>query len=249
VARPAKKNTQKESPLKPFYLVLGLIAVAGVGILMYQTLGRGTAATAPVEVDIDPAELARVQGISMGDPDAPVVIYEFADFQCPGCGQFASLTKPLIEERLVDTGLARFVFYDFPLNSFPHSFLAARAARCANDQGRFWDYHDMIFARQVTLASVSNAAGFFIDLADELGLEGGDFEECLRSDRFAEEVTRSMQLGQSLGVQQTPTLFVNMRRLSGIPPFSELEALVLREAGVASPEPAAAAPDTAASSQ
>lgn len=231
------------SPLTPFYVILGLVAVVGAGILLFQVFGQEEPATEPIEVAIDPAELQRVQGISIGEEDAPVVIYEFADFQCPGCGQFASFVTPLIKERLVEPGLVRYVYYDFPLAMHPHAFLAARAARCANEQGRFWEYHDILYARQPTWAAQTNATGTFVELAGEVGLDEAEFEACLRSDRYAEEVTRSLRLGESLGVTGTPTIFVNGRRLPNIPSFSRLEEIVRSEAGMTG---GGAAADTAA---
>lgn len=225
----------QKSPLSPFYAVLGAIAVLGVGLILYQVFAvGGSAATEPVEVEIDQAELAQVEGISIGDPDAPVVIYEFADFQCPACGQYAALYAPTIKQRLVDTGLVRYVHYDYPLTQIhPNAFLAARAGRCANDQGGFWQFHDLVYARQMRWASMGDPTGFFVDVAEEIGIDEGEFAACLRSDSHAEEITRSMRLGESMGVPGTPTLFVNMRRLQGIPEFAELEALVRSEAGMA----------------
>lgn len=241
-----KPAAPQRSPLTPFYLVLAVVALAGAGALLYQILGDGggDAATAPVPVEIDPAELSRVQGIAMGEETAPVVIYEFADFQCPACGQFAALMGPLIKERLVDTGMVRYVFYDFPLSQHPHAFLAARAGRCANAQGKFWPYHDLVFARQPSWATLStgDAADYFVELGDEAGLDGAAFESCVRSEQFAEEVTRSLRLGESLGVQGTPSLFINGQRLTEIPRnFSDLEAQVRAAAGNAAPADSAAA--------
>jgi protein-disulfide isomerase len=246
VARNSAKTSN--SSLKPFYLVIGAVALLGIGIIAYQAFGTGEAATEPVAVDIDPAELARTPGIAIGREDAPVVIYEFADFQCPGCQGFASFVAPLIKERLVDQGLVRYVYYDFPLISIhPHAFLASRAGRCANEQDRFWDYHDVLYARQSRWSSMRETTSYFVEMADELGLDRGQFDSCLRSDRYAEEVTRNLRLGESLGVNGTPTLFVNGRRLPNIPAFSDLERMVMEEAGQA---PAAApAADTAAVAQ
>jgi protein-disulfide isomerase len=243
-------QSTRKSPLTPFYAVLGAIAVAGVGLILYQVLARGgSAATEPVEVNIEPSELASVQGISIGDANAPVVIYEFADFQCPACANYASLVAPTIKQRLVDTGLARYVHHDYPLTQIhPHAFLAARAGRCANEQGGFWHFHDLVYARQMRWASMGDPSDFFVDVADEVGIDDRAFAACLRSDRYAEEITRSMRLGESMGVPGTPTLFVNMRRLPNIPTtsseFAELEAMVRSEAGMAGGQPTAA--DTAA---
>lgn len=245
----ARKPVKQSSSMQPFYLALGAIAVLGVVFVLWQVVsGGGDAAREPVQVAIDPAELARVQGISIGRADAPVVLYEFADFQCPGCGDFATFTAPLIKERLVDTGQVRFVYYDYPLPQHPHAFLAARAARCANEQERFWDYHDLLYARQATWSGMRDATDFFIDLGGDLNLDESSFEACVRSDRFQEEVSRSLQLGQMLGVQSTPSLFVNMKRLDlrQIPSFSQLEEIVRAEMGSAPAVDSVAPADTSA---
>lgn len=238
------------SSLTPFYAILGVVALAGIGWLLYQSMGREKAVTAPVPVAMDQARLNRVQGISMGRADAPVVIYEFADFQCPGCGQFASLVAPLIKERLVQPGKVRYVYYDFPLLPLhPNAFLAARAGRCANEQGRFWEFHDVIYGQQPRWSGESDPTEMFVEYAVQAGAQEGPFETCLRSDRFAREVSESMELGKSLGVGGTPTLIVNGRRLGETPSFSELERIVndaASGAAPAAPAPAAAATDTAA---
>jgi protein-disulfide isomerase len=224
--------------LTPFYIVLGLVAVVGIGFLLSRSKGggAGNAALAPTAVEVDPAEMAQVKGISIGRDDAPVVIYEFADFQCPGCGQFATFVTPLIRERLVEPGLVRFVYYDFPLAMHPYSFLASRAARCANEQGKFWEYSDVLYGRQPRWSIERSApVASFIEYAGEIGLDRPAFEACLKSDRYADEVTRNLRLGESLHVQGTPTLFINGKQLSGIPDFAQLEKIVRDEAGSAAP--------------
>jgi protein-disulfide isomerase len=238
-------STSKRSPLTPFYAILGLVALVGLGVLAFQLFAEDEAATAPVAVEIDPAEISRVQGISLGREDAPVVIYEFADFQCPGCGQFAAFVTPLIKQRLVEPGLVRYVYYDFPLAMHPHAFLAARAARCANEQGKFWEYHDLLYGRQPTWSAMRDATDYFIELGVEAGLDEDQFESCVRSDKYAEEVTRSMKLGESLQVRGTPTVIVNGKRLGDVPSFAQLEQIVREEAGMA----AGAAPGGAAPPQ
>ncbi|HET7276085.1 MAG TPA: DsbA family protein [Longimicrobiaceae bacterium] len=248
MARPPSKS--KGSSLNTFYGILGVIAVIGAGAILYQMYGQGSAAMQPVDVPIDQAQLAATEGISIGEEDAPVVIFEFADFQCPACGTYATFVTPLIKERMVEPGLVRYVFYDFPLEMHPNSFIAARAGRCANDQDMFWAYHDILFAQQSSWSLERDPIGMFVDMADEVGLDAGQFESCLRSDMFAEEVTRSLRLGESLGVRGTPTLFVNGRRLPSPPTFNELEVIVQNAAGLSqAPADTAAAPaDTAAAS-
>jgi protein-disulfide isomerase len=226
----------------PFYVILGVVALVGVGVLLYQTLGRTEPAMDPVPVAMDQAELARAPGIPIGPEDAPVVIYEFADFQCPGCAQFATFVAPLVKERYVQPGTVRYVYYDFPLIQIHrHAFLASRAGRCANEQNRFWEYHDVLYGRQPRWASERNATGTFIEYAAEIGLDRRAFEECLRSDRYALEVTQNLRLGESLGVQGTPSLFINGKRLPNVPSFRDLETIIQQELNT-SPAAGAVAP-------
>ena len=151
-------------------------------------------------------------GVERGDPDAPITILEFGDFQCPACQQFATFVKPQIDLAYVEGGIARFEFHDFPLAGHPHAFFAARAARCALDQGEeyFWPYHDQLFAHQATWsASPSPPARAFEDYASAIGLNVEDFAECLNSDRHADVISANMRLGSELGVTGTPTIFVS----------------------------------------
>jgi protein-disulfide isomerase len=151
------------------------------------------------------------QGVTLGDPDAPITIVEFADYQCPACQGFASMVKPQIEAVYVEPGVAKFVFYDFPLVTIhPHAFLAARAARCAQDQDRFWEYSNELFRNQSSWSlSASAPAGAFEDYAATVGLDQDAFSDCLRSDRHAELVTANLILAQELGVGSTPTVMVS----------------------------------------
>lgn len=233
--------------MTPFYVVLGVVAVAGVALIAWQAANKQEPTVAPVAVEMTPEQLNRVPGIAAGDPDAPVEIWEFADFQCPGCGEFARFVAPLLKQRYVESGQVRFVFRDFPLVSIhPNAFLAARAGRCANEQERFWEYHDLLFGSQSRWSAETEPADVFVDLAGQAGLDEGGFEECLRSDRYAREVTESMRLAESLGVQGTPTLFINGRKIQNVElaNFRSLDALIQQElqGGAAPADTTAAAP-------
>lgn len=204
--------------MRKFYWVLGAVAVIGIGAVGYSVGSGtlGTAATEPVDMEgLDNMEtlVELAQGITKGDPDAPITIVEFADYQCPSCGSFALSVKPLVELTYVQTGKAKFVFYDLPLVSIhPHAFLAARAGRCANDQGKFWEYQDIIFRNQPRWAAKPQVQGDFIDYAVEAGADKGTFEACLKSDAHAEVVTANLRLSEALGVQATPTVMISAGR-------------------------------------
>ena len=212
---------QKGSDLKGFYMVLGAAAVIGAGALAWSALGSGlgSAATQPIlsivegEMEDIEALVAMATGVERGDPNAPITILEFGDFQCPACQQFATFVKPQIDLAYVETGIARFVFHDYPIVSgHPHAFLAARGARCALDQGDeyFWPFHDQLFSHQSTWAmSQGPPTNAFEDYAATLGLDVDDFANCLGGDSHADVVSANMRLGIELGVSATPTIFVS----------------------------------------
>jgi protein-disulfide isomerase len=199
--------------MKKLYVILAVVAVIGIGAVGYSVgTGSGGAVSEPIAVEgLDDlnrlVELA--QGMTKGDPSAAVTIIEFGDFQCPACQQFATMVKPQVELALVETGKAKFIYYDWPIiEAHQHAFLAARASRCAGDQGKYWEYHDNLFRNQARWSTITDAEGTFIEYATTLALDEGEFESCLRSDRHAEVVTANMELGMQLGVRGTPTIIV-----------------------------------------
>jgi protein-disulfide isomerase len=220
-----------------FYWILGVIAVIGVGAVGYQVASHrmGKATTAPVDLKglDDPTALMKAaQGITKGSPDAPVTIIEFGDYECPACGVFTLQVQPDLEKAYVDSGRAKFVFYDFPLVSIhAGSFLAARAARCANDQDRFWQYHEELYKNQNQWVAQQDPGSSFVTYAKGLGMDTGAFQQCLNSDRHADVVTADMKLAEQLGLNGTPTIMVGLenampRRLGEDFSFKAVKALV-----------------------
>jgi protein-disulfide isomerase len=197
-----------------FYLILGAVAVLGVGFVGYNVGSKafGDTVSAPIEMPglDDPTKLRELMHpVVKGDANAEFTIIEFADFQCPACGQFYSQVEPLIHTEFVSTGKAKFAYYDFPLtNVHPNAFLAARAGHCAEDQQKFWEYHDVLYRNQNRWAGAPNPAGTFEGYAKDLGLDKSAFETCLRSDKHADIVTANMELGNQMQVPGTPTLYV-----------------------------------------
>jgi len=172
-----------------------------------------------VSVDDDP---------SWGPADAPVTVVEFSDFQCPYCARFVTDTYPQIKQQY--EGKIRFVFRDFPLSTIhENAEKAAEAAGCANEQGKFWEYHDILFNNQQALdvASLKN-------YASQLGLDTAAFNQCLDSGTRAQEIQKDYQDGISYGVQGTPAFFVNGLLVSGAQPLSVFQSAIdaaLQEAG------------------
>lgn len=162
---------------------------------------------------------------SKGPADAPVVIVEFSDFECPYCQQ-ATATMNALLERYPDE--IRFVYKDFPLPNHPHAFKAAEAGHCAHEQGQFWPLHDKLFAAQDALDVESLKA-----YADELGLDADAFGTCLDDARHAESVNDEMDAGRRLGASSTPTLFINGRPVLGALPLEVFDAIVREELAAA----------------
>ena len=193
----------------------------GAGTLVWSALAGGlsAASTQPIvsivegEITDFQALIALAAGVERGDGDAQITVMEFGDFQCPACQQFAALVKPQIDLAYVESGLARFVFHDYPLTrDHPHAFFAARAARCVLEQGDqyFWPFHDQLFSHQSTWAlSQSPPINAFESYAGAIGADTDDFTTCLESVRYADVVSANMRLGMELGVDRTPTIFVS----------------------------------------
>jgi protein-disulfide isomerase len=215
-----------------------VVAVAGVAAIAWAlSRGAGQAVTEPLDMSgLSGSELmAEARPVARGAASAPVEVMVFSDYTCPGCRSFAQLSKPTVME-LVEDGTARLLYYDFPLGgaSHPHSFISARAARCAGDQDHYWDYQDVLFARQDVWAYQGSAPlDAFIDYAGEVGMDTASFAECLRSDAHAQVVSANLALAVELGINSTPTVFVGSRPLAGnswADPDA-VRAAILRETG------------------
>jgi len=213
-----------------FYILLAIVAVAGIASIAYTLKGSGGAATKPVDLSglENPRQLYEMAtAVKQGPDDAPVKVVEFADYSCPACRQFDMQIMPVLKQKFLASGKVQFIFYDFPLIEIhPHSFLAARAARCAGDQGKFWEYQDALFRSQPSWAENQAApVSDFEDAAAKLGLDKGAFSRCLKSDKYADIVTANRKLAEQLGIDSTPTVLVNNRRWMGQTPQS-LEDLI-----------------------
>ena len=165
-----------------------------------------------VEVKNDSARLR-------GDPKAPVTIVEFSDFQCPYCKRVQPTLKDLLTKY---NGRVKLSFRDFPVRSLhPQAEAAAEAARCAEEQGKFWEYHDALFADQSKL----DAAGL-TSTARSLGLDEKSFQSCLASGKFKAQIETDLQDGSKAGVAGTPGFFVNGVFINGSQPQAEFEKVI-----------------------
>ena len=180
-----------------------------------------------VVVRLQPPPAIRVEVSTDGAPirgaaDAPVTVVEFSDFECPFCKQTHPTLKQLLERY---PGKVRLAYRDFPLDSIhPQAQRAAEAARCAQDQGKFWEYHDVLFTQSPQLA-VEDLRRY----AGQVGLDVKKFDGCLAAGTHKAAVQRDLDEGNRLGVTGTPAFFINGRTLSGAQPLEAFTRLIDQE--------------------
>ena len=171
--------------------------------------------TDPIEVSIDDDPM-------LGNKDAPVTIVSFEDFQCPFCGRAFQQTFPLLKQEYIDTGKVRYVFRDFPLISIhPNAQPASEAAECAHEQDKFWQFHEGLFLNQQLLGR-----DFYLSLAEQNGLDIGQFTQCIDTRKYQSEVENDLKYGSSLGITGTPTFFISGNRLVGAQPYEAFKQII-----------------------
>lgn len=223
--RPASKASVRPRAKGPFYALLGgIAAVAAIGIAW-----QASRPTSSGVVAIDPqTPLPRAEGYLAGSDSAPVQVLEFADFECPACGSFATLTEPDVRKRLVATGQISFRFLDFPLPMHPNSWDASMAAACANEQGKFWEMHDEIFMAQDQWAATATnrPKGVLSRLARTVGLDMSRWNECYDSKKYRLNIRANQVEGEKRGVRFTPTFVIGGKMISTAMDYDSFKAYV-----------------------
>jgi protein-disulfide isomerase len=187
-----------------------------------EYLGRLKAKT-PVTITLEPPRLivAAAGRPLRGKADAPVQIVEFSDFQCPYCLRAHPIVKQVLSEYGDRVSL---VYRHYPLPNHPDARPAAEASACANEQGRFWDYHDRLFANQSRLADPD-----LKQHAAELGLDAQRFNDCFDRRKYEDQVDEDIDAGEAAGVSGTPAFYINGRPLSGAQPFEAFKRIIDEE--------------------
>ena len=212
---------------KAFFWILGLIALIGVAALGYV-------ATKPKSVSTDAREVADTshagpaQGYLIGKVDAPVKILEYADFECPSCAGFATVTEPDIRTRIIDAGLANLTYYDFPLTQHRNTLAASNAAACADEQGKFWPMHDRLFQSQDEWNGEATDVPkpFFKRYAGEVGLDVAKWETCYDARKYQPRINANLADGLRRGVNSTPTFVIGNKMYPGMRTYDEMKRLV-----------------------
>ena len=166
-----------------------------------------------------------------GDPLAPITIIEFGDFQCPNCGKFARDTSPQIEEAYVNSGQVNMAFKHSTVVG-PDSAFAAMASQCANEQGKFWEFHDALYDNQGAANSGWVKKDNLKNLASDLGLDRNEFDSCLDENRFLSLVNDDLAMARELGFDGTPAFLIISNEdttavaITGAQPFSTFQKVL-----------------------
>ena len=238
---PQKSGTTRDrrSATLPWIIaaVAALFAVAAVVLPRVSgdaTEGSDPAATsAETSGDEEYGDLAAFARRTPEDPtalgkvDAPVVMVAYSDFQCPYCGKFARETEKTLIKKYVDTGVLRIEWRDFPYLG-DESVVSAHAARAAAEQGKFWEYHDALYAKQLPPNSGQLTKSYLTDLARKTGLDVEKFTTDMDSQLSEKLVRRDFDEALSIGLSGTPSFLINGTPIIGAMPLADFEASIKR---------------------
>ena len=213
---PQEDHSSYYGPVK----TLCLVATVLIASPAFRCAERGTpppppAATPPT----GPAQASDAAASrSMGRPDAPVTVYEMADFQCPACRMFAVTVLPTLEREYIETGKVRWVFVNLPLTSIhPNAVAAAEVAMCAARQGRFWEMHDALYKQQDDWAKLPQPRSTLITLAQRAGADRAKLVACLEEGGARREVELDAQRAARTGAHATPSFYIEGGLIEGAP--------------------------------
>ncbi|HVX87780.1 MAG TPA: thioredoxin domain-containing protein [Gemmatimonadales bacterium] len=212
--------------MKKFYVLLAGVGVVGAGVIGWQVMGPKNVSI-PANVIVSAGDTAGFQGYVIGSDTAPVTIVEYADFQCPACGDFDNVQWPEVYDKLVATGKVRWVFKDWPIDGIhANARLAAHAAACADDQGKFWPMKARLYAYQGRWAFGGGQYGKFRDYVKEIGGDQSAWDECMQATRHAGRIQATSEEGSRLGVRSTPTFLIGGRLYEGVQPSDAIRRTV-----------------------
>jgi protein-disulfide isomerase len=207
-----------------FYGLLILVAAVG-GIFIAYQMSRPRDTVKAVDPN---TPLPKAEGYVLGNPNAPLQVIEFADFECPACANFATITEPDVRKRLVETGKISIRFIDYPLPIHRNTWFASNAAACANEQGKFWEMHDGLFENQDRWGGVatSRPKGELKNVAQAVGLDVGKWESCFDEKKYNLNIVANQKEGERRLVSETPTFIIGGKMLPGSLSFDTFRAYV-----------------------
>jgi protein-disulfide isomerase len=221
------KASKSSTSNRAFYLIIGVVAIAGTAGLTYQsTRPKATATATPYDTTLPTVKSA---GYVLGSPSAPVEVTEFGDFECPQCGRFATLTEPDVRNRLVNTGKMRLRYIDYPLAMHRNTWNASRAAACADEQGKFWEMHDAIYANQDRWdgTATGNPDKVLKQIGGQIpGINADSFNSCVDSKKTQAKVQAHYQLAVAARADGTPTFIFGDQKITAFLNYDEFKKMV-----------------------
>lgn len=223
---PTGTNAHAPKSRVPFVaLIVGIVALTAGGIYY-----RMQSAPKPI-VLANLTDIPKSEGYLLGNPDAPVTIIEFADFECEQCANFSAITEPDIRKRLIETGLVNLRFFDFPLTEMhPNSLFASLAASCAADQNKFWPMHDELLANQAAWQGHTqkkpNPLPEFEQYARKSGVDLDQYKACMTSRENVPRIQAHYQAGLDRQVPATPSFIIGGVLYPGNQPYDRIKQLV-----------------------
>jgi protein-disulfide isomerase len=211
--------------MRGFYVLLAAVGLGGGAWLLYAARHKPEQPTVPVS----PAPVAQAgsfRGYTLGSDSAPVHITEYSDFECPFCAAFATVQMPEVRAQLIVPGKLQWRFRDFPLTNHKYSRTAALAAQCGGEQGKFWEMHDQLFFNHQWAQTGKDPTRLFRDFAKTIGLDADRYDACMDSQRYAGRLEESKQEGEAIGVDHTPSFYVDGRAFTPRPTSDAFKALV-----------------------
>lgn len=198
-------------------MALVVLAVVGLGWLLASKSGNSTASASSKQLLGDSPHLL---GTSNSNPKVQIV--EFGDFQCPACGAMAPILKQITDKYKNNPDFS-FAFRNFPLPQHANAIPAAVIAEAAGRQNKYWEMFDMLYSNQNQWAEQPNAAAIFSSYAQKLGLDQNRFKQDAQTKEIADKINSDLTDGQSLGINATPTIYVNGVKLNTLPTFKDLD--------------------------
>jgi protein-disulfide isomerase len=217
----------KKSNSRNFGAILGVLGVIGVVAIAYVV----TRPPKIITLDRNAGANLEARGVVVGSAEALVEVVEFADFECPGCGYFATIEEPDIMARLVATGEVRFRFMDFPLDIHRNAVAAHSAAACANEQGKFWEMHDGIFRNQDRWngQATRDPKRALQQIAKDAGVDVSAWEDCYDSGRTLPQIEANRREGDRMRVRSTPSFKIGDQIIPGSMTYDQMRTMVAAE--------------------
>jgi protein-disulfide isomerase len=232
--RALRRAQQQQARQRKLMLLGGAILIALIVVAGLIALNRSTGGSSglPAIVAAGPIDASIPQnGRVLGDPNAPVTIVEYADYQCPFCGEFYANIEPSLINDYIKNGKVKLEFRDLPflddsVSTYGESDMAAEAAACALDQGKFWEFHDTLYANQ----HGENEGAFTKDrikqIAQVVGLDITTFNSCFDNRTHKDDVAAMKTEAEQAGVDATPTLFLNGKEMSNPLTYADVKSQI-----------------------